>query len=283
MLASSGCASEPAAVPAPTQPCNGDARLCNRRMDEVVFATAHNGMSNKAEGFILPNQPDGQLAQLDAGLRGFMLDVHPYDGNIAAEKDKPYLCHATCKIGARDFVAAMTELRVWMDAHRREVIVIIFEDYVSEEVLDAALGAAGLLPHCLHVDPAAPMPTLAQAIAQDRRLLLMTESGGGKLAWNHSYAALAFDTPYAAATTADFSCAVLRGQPTNKLFVVNHFLTHNLDSHAELAKLANHNPLLLDRVRQCEKERARKANLIAVDWYTEGDVLAAVRTLNGLD
>ena len=268
---------------APMLPCNGDPRLCDRRIDEVVFATAHNGMSSQQAGFLLPNQPDGQLAQLEAGIRGFMLDVHPYDGKLESESAKPYLCHQTCKLGATDLVAALVELRGWMQAHPREVIVIIFEDYVSEQVLDAALQAAELLPHCLHVDPNQPMPTLGQVIAKDQRLLLMTESGGGKLAWNHGYADLAFDTPYSAETPADFSCAVLRGKPTNKLFVVNHFLTHLLDSHALLAKQANHNPLLLDRVRQCEKERGRKANLLAVDWYSEGDVIATVRTLNGLD
>jgi len=263
-------------------PCNGDPALCALPINQVTLPTAHNAMSSKADGFLLPNQPDGMLAQLDAGLRGFMLDVHPYDGTLAGEQGKPYLCHATCKLGATEFTAAMTALRQWLDAHPREFVVIIFEDYVSEAALNAGLQAAGLLPHCLHLGPSDPTPTLAQVIAQDRRLLIMTESGGGAEAWNHGYQSLAFDTPYAAEKPEDFSCEVLRGQPGNRFFVVNHFLTHNLEPHDQLAKLANHNPLLLQRAQLCQKQQKQRVGLLAVDWYSEGDLLSVVRVLNGL-
>lgn len=263
-------------------PCNGDPALCALPINLVTLPTAHNAMSSKADGFLLPNQPDGMLAQLDAGIRGFMLDVHPYDGTLAGEQGKPYLCHATCKLGATEFTAAMTALRQWLDAHPREFVVIIFEDYVSEAALNAGLQAAGLLPHCLHLGPSDPTPTLAQVIAQDRRLLVMTESGGGAEPWNHGYQSLAFDTPYAAEKPEDFSCDVLRGKPGNRFFVVNHFLTHNLEPHDQLAKLANHNPLLLQRAQQCQKQQQQRVGLLAVDWHSEGDLLSVVKTLNGL-
>ncbi len=263
-------------------PCNGDPALCALPINQVTLPTTHNGMSSKADGFLLPNQPDGLLAQLDSGIRGFMLDVHPYDGNIATEQGKPYLCHANCKLGASEFTGAMAALRKWLDAHPREFVVIIFEDYVPETAIDAGLQAAGLLPHCLHLGPSDATPTLAEVIAKDTRLLIMTESGGGALAWNHGYQDLAFDTPYSFETAANFNCDVLRGKPGNRFFVVNHFLTHNLEPHDTLAKLVNHNPLLLERAQQCQKQQGQRVGLLAVDWYTEGDLLSAVATLNGL-
>ena len=44
-------------TPAPTDACNGDPSLCGRRLDEVVFAGAHNSMSAaELPGWMFPNQ-----------------------------------------------------------------------------------------------------------------------------------------------------------------------------------------------------------------------------------
>jgi hypothetical protein len=55
--------------------CNGSARLCDRRLDQVAFATTHNSMNAAADGFLYPDQDSGIAAQLDAGVRGFLLDA----------------------------------------------------------------------------------------------------------------------------------------------------------------------------------------------------------------
>lgn len=263
--------------------CNGDARLCDRRLDEVVLATAHNAMSSAADGWFFANQPSGLLAQLDAGLRGFMLDVHPYDGNDESLTGQPHLCHATCKLGAQSLPAGLTALRQWLDAHPREVVVLIFEDYISAAQLADGFAQAGLTTRLAVLDVAQPLPTLRKLIDAQTTVVVMTESGSGQLPWNHAYQGLAFDTPYSAEYPADLRCEVGRGKITNRLMVLNHFLTRGLQPHDKLAAEINHNPGLLQRVLDCQTKLARKVNLVAVDWYSEGDVVAAVRTLNGLD
>jgi hypothetical protein len=267
----------------PAAACNGDARLCDRRLDEVVLATAHNAMSSAADGWFFPNQPDGVLAQLDAGLRGFMLDVHPYDGNDDALIGQPHLCHATCKLGAQSLVTALTALRQWLDAHPREVVVLIFEDYISASALGEGFAAAGLAPRLAALDAGQPLPTLRALIDAQTTVVVMTESGSGQLPWNHPYQTLAFDTPYSAEYPKDLRCEVGRGKLSNRLMVLNHFLTRGLQPHDKLAAEINHNPGLLQRVLDCQAKLGRKVNLIAVDWHREGDVLAVARTLNGLD
>ena len=237
-------------------------------------------MSNAADSWFLPNHPDGLLPQLDRGIRGMMLDVHPYDGDDATKKGKPMLCHGFCAGGSRDFAEALAELRGWLIAHPTEVLVLVLEDYVDEATLDAALVASQLRPLCIDRVPKLPWPTLAETIAANQRVLIMTESSKGQLPWNYGYEKIAFDTPYAAETAKDFACTVLRGQPTHAFFVVNHFLTAGLTSHDKLAGLVNHNPLLADRVKQCETAHSHRANLIAVDWYTTGDVVALATALN---
>ena len=55
--------------------CNGYVELCDRAYDEVVFPATHNSMSAASEpGWFAPEQPDGIIAQLDAGVRVLLID-----------------------------------------------------------------------------------------------------------------------------------------------------------------------------------------------------------------
>ncbi len=262
------------------QPCNGEARNCARPLNKLVFPTSHNAMSSAADGWLLPNQPHGIRAQLDAGITGMMLDVHTAQGLDGIADGTPLLCHGICQAGKRDLVEAFGDIRAWLLEHPRTVLVFVIEDHVAPQVIDAALVQSQLRPLCIEHATGTPWPTLGALIAQNRRILLMLESGNGQQPWNHAYAKAAFDTPYEAKTAADFSCDVLRGQKGNDFFVINHFLTDGLSGHAALSKQVNFNPLLADRVTACELKQGQRANLIAVDWYAPGDVLALAAAKN---
>jgi hypothetical protein len=55
--------------------CNGHVELCDRRYDEVAFPATHNSMAAASEpGWFFPEQPDGIIAQLDAGIRTLLID-----------------------------------------------------------------------------------------------------------------------------------------------------------------------------------------------------------------
>ena len=56
--------------------CNGSPSLCDRRLDEVVFATTHNSMGDAEGGWMFPNQSAGVRRQLEDGIRAFLIDVH---------------------------------------------------------------------------------------------------------------------------------------------------------------------------------------------------------------
>ena len=68
----------PAGPRRPTRPgtwrrgCNGSMELCDRRLDEVVFAGTHNSMAASAEGWVAARQTGGIGAQLDGGVRAFL-------------------------------------------------------------------------------------------------------------------------------------------------------------------------------------------------------------------
>lgn len=57
--------------------CNGLAELCDRRLDEVVFAGTHNSMSAADRpGWLFANQTRPIPRQLDDGIRLLMIDAH---------------------------------------------------------------------------------------------------------------------------------------------------------------------------------------------------------------
>ena len=112
-------AAAPAAATA-LAPCNGDSRLCDRTLDRVVLPATHNSMSNAAAGWQIPNQQVGIPEQLDAGVRGFLIDTYyaHRDANGALVTDprpRPtsqlYLCHVACSLGATPLIDALRGIR----------------------------------------------------------------------------------------------------------------------------------------------------------------------------
>lgn len=57
--------------------CNGYVQLCNRRLDEVVFAGTHNSMSAAdSRGWLIANQDRDVGTQLQDGIRLFKISTH---------------------------------------------------------------------------------------------------------------------------------------------------------------------------------------------------------------
>jgi len=59
-----------------TRQCNGAAALCALRLDQVSLPTTHNAMNHAEDDFRYPNQERGIEAQLEAGVRGFLVDAY---------------------------------------------------------------------------------------------------------------------------------------------------------------------------------------------------------------
>jgi hypothetical protein len=65
----------PASAAVPGKPCDGYLALCNRRYNEVAFPATHNSMAAADEpGWLFAEQPDGIMAQLNAGIRVLLVD-----------------------------------------------------------------------------------------------------------------------------------------------------------------------------------------------------------------
>ncbi len=258
--------------PAPAAACNGAAALCARRYDQVAYATTHNAMSSEEDRFASPNQTHGLTRQLRDGVRGLMLDAHPYNGDL-------WLCHGICQAGRRRLAEGLCDIGRYLDEDPGAVVTILFESYLDAAQMEAAFREAELLDD-LHVQPAgAPWPTLGALTASGRRLVVLSDRGGGERPWLHDMWRWAQENPFAATRPSDLDCRAGRGRAGNPLFILNHFLTAPLAS-PELARMVNFNPLLADHAARCARERAAVPNFVTVDFYELGDLLAVVRARN---
>jgi hypothetical protein len=78
------------------------------------------------------------------------------------------------------------------------------------------------------------------------------------------------------------SCAPNRGVGTAPLFLVNHWITTDpLPLPSNAAKVNAEAPLL-ERLRTCQRIRNQLPNLVAVNFYREGDLLDVIDELNGV-
>ncbi len=282
ILLLAGCA-PPLDTDALPAACNGSAALCDRTFDTVTLPGTHNSMSNEDDGWSIPNQRHNLGQQLDDGIRAMLIDSHDWDPD-GDGVSAPYLCHAYCELGAIPLVDALTTVRTFLDDRPGEVMAFIIEDYISTDETDAAFDAADLsrltfTPTAGQIAGSEAWPTLGAMVAADQRLLVTSENQGPPPDWYEPAWSLYVDTPYTFAGVADFNCDINRGDPSNPLFLLNHWL-EDPTSRSDLAAEANAYDVLNARATECAAAFGRNPNIVAVDWYDEGDLFAVVGDLN---
>src|SRR6266850_3705977 len=304
------------------QACNGAAALCGRRVDQVVFPGAHNAMSNaEIDEWMFPHHEHAIARQLQDGVRALLIDVHygiRTGGRVKTDLDREgvsreeiekaigpeataaavrirdrlvggkdgdrgiYLCHGFCELGAYEIGPTLRAIREFLVQHPGEVVIVIFEDYVTPADLARPFAESGLL-NFVYEGATAKWPTLHELISRNQRLIVFAESGRPGLAWLHPAFEAFQETPYTFRTAAEMTCRPNRGGTAGSLFQVNHWIETTPTPRPSNAAVVNAYDFLLSRARLCQRERRRLPNLVAVDFYATGDLLRAVRTLNGLE
>jgi hypothetical protein len=216
--------------------CNGHVELCDKTLDEVVFAATHNSMSAATyDNWFFAQQENGITQQLDNGIRALLIDPHygvetpkgvatdlesdlgsrekiesglGPEGVAAAEalrrqigydgtgQTEIFLCHAFCEVGASHFEAGLREIRDFLISNPGEVVILSLEDATSPEETAAAIEKSGLLPYIFRGENGPPWPTLRQLIDSNQRLVVMAEKQGGEPAWYRRQFLITQETPY---------------------------------------------------------------------------------------
>jgi hypothetical protein len=117
-------------------------------------------------------------------------------------------------------------------------------------------------------------------------VVVFSENQTGGLPWYRPQFKLFQETPYSfrtvAALGAPESCRAHRGGTGGSLFLLNHWVDTSPAPRPTNASVVNSRKFLLGRARRCEAERKRFPNLVAIDFYRRGDLLAVVDALNGV-
>jgi hypothetical protein len=303
--------------------CNGSAQLCNRRLDQVVFAGSHNAMSNaEVAGWLFPHQSHLIPRQLEDGVRALLIDVHygvPAGDHVITDLDREgtsldkiqgalgpeataaalrirgrflghetgpsgiYFCHGFCELGSYPVMPTLEGVREFLVTNPGDVVIVVIEDYIPPEEIARLFQEAGLLDLIYTGSLTRPVPTLRQLIDWGQRLVLFIESGKPGVPWLRPAWEAMQETPYTFHKPEDFSCRANRGPASAPFFQINNWIETTPAPRPSNAEIVNAYSALLARARACREQRGQLPNILAVDFYDVGDLFRVVRTLNGLD
>lgn len=255
--------------------CNGDTSLCARRYDEVCYVTTHNAFNYQGP-FFFPNQTYPVSTQLQDGVRALMVDVHWHNNQAT-------VYHSSNFLGNQPLSDLLGDIKDFLDQHPNEVVTIILESNITAAQTEDAFQAAGLLSYCHAQVAGQAWPTLATMIQANTRLVVMTDANDTQgRPWLHHIWDHAVETHFTAYSRADFSCAYNRGDSTNPLFILNHFVTQNPLGYGlpDSAAAINARPYLQSRAMGCWAATGKRPNFLTVDFYEKGEVFAVAQAIN---
>jgi hypothetical protein len=199
-----------------------------------------------------------------------------------------YLCHTFCELGATSLESVLEDVHAFLVTHPDDILVVINQDYVTPADFVKAVDAADL-GGLAYRGPFDDFPTLREMIDSGQRVVFLAENHAGAAPWYQlAYGRITMETPFGfsrpdqltAPANLATSCRQNRGPAEAPVFLVNHWITTDpLPLPSNAAKVNAYDPLLA-RMRECRRLRHHFPNLVAVDFYRQGDLFRVVDTLN---
>jgi hypothetical protein len=203
-------------------------------------------------------------------------------GAETGERDV-YMCHGFCELGAQKLVPVLQHMREFLVAHPGEVIIICIQDEgVPPQGIADCFEKSGLIDFVYRGPARPPWPTLREMVDTDQRVLVMNENNSEGVDWIHPAFEVMQETPYTFHNRSQFSNRPNRGDKGGSLYLMNHWIESTPMPKPSNADTVNAHDFLLARAKAFRRERGHLPNLIAVDFYREGDLVGVVRELNAL-
>ncbi|HEY6890633.1 MAG TPA: hypothetical protein VI300_22710, partial [Solirubrobacter sp.] len=195
-----------------------------------------------------------------------------------------FLCHAFCEVGATRALPALEGVHRFLLAHPEEVLILSIEDDTDAADTAKLIRDSGLIREVYLGAAKPPWPTLREMIDRDQRVLVLVENEPGDEPWMHKQDEVAQETPYRFNTAAELAalttCAPNRGGTNGSLLLVNHWVDTSPAPRKSIAREVNAPDVLGARLKRCQAERHLLPNIVAVDFYRQGDVFGTVARLN---
>jgi hypothetical protein len=199
-------------------------------------------------------------------------------------KPQLFLCHTLCEVGATRALDALRDVHRFLVRNPEEVVVLSIQDETSAADTAAVIRASGLVDEVYLGDARRPWPTLRELIDRDERVIVLAENRAGGAPWIHDQPAVVQETPYLFRTVealeAPASCEPNRGGTAGSLLLVNHWVDTSPAPRVTIARRVNAHNFLAGRLARCRERRGMLPNLVAVDFYRQGDAARVVDDLN---
>lgn len=235
------------------------------------------------------NQEDNVTDQLNNGVRGFMLDMYDFLGDI-------WLCHSYGGVcynytAFEPAINTLKEMETFLTANPTEIITIFIEDYVtSAKGLTKLFTAAGLIKYWFPVSSmpknGGDWPTLTEMVSKNYRLLVFTSnqakeaSEGIAYNWKYVNENQYGDGGLQAGNCSNRAESKALSDRTRSLVLMNFFPTNPAEDQACTYNSAQ----LLQMVPFCYTAAGNRwPNYLTVDFYKRSDgggAFTALDTLN---
>ena len=201
-------------------------------------------------------------------------------GFTGNEPREIFLCHAFCEVGATRALEALEGVHRFLVAHPEEVLILSIEDDTNAADTAKLIRDSGLIREVYRGPVEPPWPTLRELIERNERVLVLIEEDAGDEPWMHRQDEVAQETPFHFGTPAELaapgSCRPNRGGTAGSLLLVNHWVDTSPAPRQSIAREVNARGFLGPRLARCRSERGLVGNIVAVDFYRQGDVFATV-------
>ncbi|RYR32959.1 hypothetical protein Ahy_A10g047482 isoform B [Arachis hypogaea] len=238
--------------------------------NKYAYLTTHNAFAIDGEPsqtgvprVTITNQEDSITHQLSNGVRGLMLDMYAFDGDV-------WLCHSS-QGQCHDYTAfepaigTLKEIEAFLSANPSEIVTLILEDYVhTQNGLKKVFSDAGLMKFWF---PVTNMPRNGGdwPLFGDLDLLSSADGDGGRKTGSCPNRAESSNLD----------------DKSKSLVLVNYFRSVLLKP----VTCSDNSASLIDMLQTCHGAAGNRwANFVAVDYYKKsegGGAFQAVDMLNG--